>query len=337
MADVQAQVEALAAALDCPVLVEDARHRPLWWSTQGEIDSVRSRTILQREPPPEAAALVTTLGLAEASGPVRTPALPAVDMAERWCVPLRTGTQLLGYLWVIDAAGRVGEDDLAPVRACAASAVATLALAQPSQEEREQRRAWLLMRLAAGPDPGAAAQLIDLERLAGDATVAVDAPLTAGGWVLPEGVSVHVDPPAGRLHTSGTPLPVGELAAAVRRATCTLRALRAGARLARPCWDDLGSWRLVVAAPPELTPREIHPGADAILAQKRSDLLDTARCVLDNGGDVSLSAQQLHVHRTTLYYRLERIEALTGVNLRLAAGRDDLHLALRLAAYRRAG
>jgi DNA-binding PucR family transcriptional regulator len=59
--------------------------------------------------------------------------------------------------------------------------------------------------------------------------------------------------------------------------------------------------------------------------------------VLDNGGDVTISADELHIHRTTLYYRLDRIEALTGVNLRLPAGRDDLHVALLLAAYRAAG
>jgi hypothetical protein len=334
VADVQAQVEALAAALDCPVLVEDARHRPLWWSAGGEIDAVRSRTILQREAPPEAAALVTRLGLADAAGPVRTPALPEVGMAERWCVPLRSGRQLLGYLWVIDSSGKVGADDLSPVLACAELATVTLARTQPSQEEREKRRAQLLARLVAGPDPASADELIDLERLTANATVAVDAPLTAGGWALPLGVSVHVDPPAGEAHTSGAPVPLIDLAVAVHRATCTLRALRAGAGLTQPCWDSLGSWHLIVAAPADLSPGQVHPGVDALLAQKRPDLLVTARCVLDNGGDVTLSAAQLHIHRTTLYYRIDRIETLTGVNLRLAAGRDDLHLALRLAAYR---
>ena len=80
-----------------------------------------------------------------------------------------------------------------------------------------------------------------------------------------------------------------------------------------------------------LTPAQIHRGADVLAAQKRPDLIDTARCVLDNGGDVTVSAEQLHIHRTTLYYRLDRIEELTGVNLRLAAGRDALHMALHLA------
>src|SRR5690348_2955256 len=115
MADIQEQVEALAGVLGCAVLVEDQRHRPLWWSAQGEVDDVRLRSILQREPPPGAAALVTRLGLPTAQGPVRTPALPEVDMAERWCVPLRHHRDLLGYLWVLDADGRVLEADLEPV------------------------------------------------------------------------------------------------------------------------------------------------------------------------------------------------------------------------------
>jgi hypothetical protein len=249
-------------------------------------------------------------------------------------VPLRGGRELLGYLWVSDAEGRVGADDLAPVLACAELAARTLGRSRPSQEEREQRRARLLIRLAAGPDPSSAGELIDLERLAENATVAVDAPLTAGGWALPNSMSVHVDPSPEASHTSGPPVPLADLATAVARAASTLRALRAGARLTRPSWDALGSWHLIVSAPPELAPGAVHSGADVLLAQKRPDLLVTARCVLDNGGDVTLSAELLHIHRTTLYYRIDRIEALTGVNLRLAAGRDDLHLALRLAAYR---
>jgi hypothetical protein len=155
--------------------------------------------------------------------------------------------------------------------------------------------------------------------------------------LLPDGTSVHVDPAAKSLHTSGAPVPLIDLAVASRRAATTRRAVRAGARLAAPSWDALGIWHLVIAAPDDLSPGQIHPGADVLLTHKRPDLLSTARCVLDNGGDVTISADELHIHRTTLYYRLDRIEALTGVNLRLPTGRDDLHLALLLAAYRTAG
>jgi DNA-binding PucR family transcriptional regulator len=56
--------------------------------------------------------------------------------------------------------------------------------------------------------------------------------------------------------------------------------------------------------------------------------------ILDLGGDVAAAAQALHVHRTTLYYRMDRIRELTGVDLRTGAARIDLQLALWLAAYR---
>jgi DNA-binding PucR family transcriptional regulator len=79
---------------------------------------------------------------------------------------------------------------------------------------------------------------------------------------------------------------------------------------------------------------DIHPGAEALAVLDRGDLLTTARALFDAGGDVARSAEQLHIHRTTLYYRIERIEAITGVNLKTGADRDDLHMALRLAAYR---
>jgi DNA-binding PucR family transcriptional regulator len=94
---------------------------------------------------------------------------------------------------------------------------------------------------------------------------------------------------------------------------------------------------LVAAAPDDLRVADIHPGADILGRLPRPDLLITARTVLDCGGDIAAAAASLHIHRTTLYYRIDRIEALTGVNLRAGPRRDDLHLALRLAAYREAG
>jgi DNA-binding PucR family transcriptional regulator len=52
---------------------------------------------------------------------------------------------------------------------------------------------------------------------------------------------------------------------------------------------------------------------------------------------VSLAAATaLHLHRTTVYYRLSRIQKLTGVDLRDARARIDLQLALWLHAYRSA-
>ena len=332
--DVQSAVDELGAALAHPVLVEDARHRPIWWSAQGQVDGTRMRTILQHEVDPAARAVVARLGLARAPGPVRTPAVPEADMLPRRCVPLRSGRELLGYLWVLNGDEAVTEEHLPQIVACAELAAMYLAQTPMTSEGRGRRRAALLARLAAGRDDDAARELVALEELDPASTVAVNAPRAADGWPLRGEMSVHVNPPPRAAVTSGPPLPLAELHLAVRRASLTRQALRAGAVLPRPAWDALGSWHLIVTAPPDLAVADIHPGAEVLARQARPDLMITARTVLDHGGDIARAAAQLHIHRTTLYYRIERIEALTGVNLKTSPQRDDLHMALRLAAFR---
>jgi hypothetical protein len=196
----------------------------------------------------------------------------------------------------------------------------------------------LLAQLAAGEDLDAARELIRLEALDPATTVVVSSPPRAGGWDLPGSMRVHL---AGSISepvpaTSGPPLPLAKLHVAVNRARVVLQVLRAGGTLTRPSWDALGGWHLIVNAPDELAVADVHPGASALAGLDRGDLLLTARTLLDAGGDVARTAEQLHIHRTTLYYRIERIEAVTGVNLKTGAERDDLHLALRLWAYRNA-
>jgi hypothetical protein len=149
-------------------------------------------------------------------------------------------------------------------------------------------------------------------------------------------MSAHVTSERARTSTSGAPLPLVELGEAARRARATVRAVAAGARPDPVSWDALGAWRLVVDAPATLTPADVHPGAEALLGEGRRDLRTTARTVLDKVGDMTTAAQELHVHRTTLYYRLDRIRELTGVDLRHGPGRTDLQLAMWLADYRAA-
>ena len=332
----QLAVDELAAALDRAVLVEDPRHQPLWWSAQDAVDGTRLRTILLRSVDPAAVALVARLGLAKATGPVRTPALPEAEMDERWCVPLRAEQRHLGYLWVLDHEGVVTEQDLLSIVAVADQAAAAVARRAAVADDRASRRDQLIGRLVRGPDPDAATELTSLEHLDPVARVVVRAPGGSGGWAVPGDLSVHVVGSSHGVATSGLPVLLADLHLAVERAELTRRVLRAGARLPRPSWDALGAWRLIGAVPETISPADVHEGADRLADDARSDLLVTAWTVLELGGDVARSAAELHIHRTTLYYRLDRIAEVTGVDLRTGADRLDLHLALRLAAYRRA-
>jgi hypothetical protein len=332
--DVQVAVDRLASRLDLSVLIEDRRQRPVWWATRGPVDGTRLRTILDRRVDPPVARVVKTFDLANAIRPVRIPGLPGLDMWARWCMPLRVDGELLGLLWVLDPDDRVRPDELPAIVDCAARAADVLARAEVSRRDIARRRNQLLRVLLRGPDQEAATELIKLERLRIDVGIQVNTGARHGGWPLGNGLRAYVAGDQPRTATSGAPLRLVELAEAVRRAQATLTAVRAGAELDPVSWDALGAWRMVVDAPADLTVADIHPAAETLASLPRDDLLTTARTVLDVG-DVAATAERLHLHRTTLYYRLDRIAALTGVDLRDGSSRTDLQLALWLQAYRR--
>lgn len=332
--DVQSAVDSLAEALGRSVLVEDQDQRPAWWCTRGPVDPTRTRTILHREVPPPAAAVVPTFKLRHTTGPVHTPAIPEAEMWARWAVPVRHEGRFLGLLWVLDRDETLSESDLQPALDCAQLAGSVLARTRRSAETIRLVRDELLDRLLSGPDVEAVRELARLEQVPHDALVQVDAPAGPGGWPLRGGLSAHVVARRPRQAAGGAPLPLLELGEAARRALATRRAIAAGARPDPPTWDGLGAWHLIVAAPEDLPVEAIHPAAHILSDRGRGDLLATARSIVDHGGDVAAAAAQLHVHRTTLYYRVERIKELAGVDLHDAATRTDLQLALWLAAYR---
>ena len=62
----------------------------------------------------------------------------------------------------------------------------------------------------------------------------------------------------------------------------------------------------------------------------------TLETYLDHAGDVKSTAAELWLHRTSLYYRLRRIEEVAGVDLNRGEDRLLCHVALRLARLQRA-
>ncbi len=335
MADrrVQAAVDDLAASLGLPVLVEDGRHWPLWWSAHDLVDGTRTRTILHRALAAAESGIVKKMRLSKATGPVRTPAIPETDMWSRWCVPVRSGTTFLGFLWIIDRDEMLTEADWPKMTACAEVAAAEMMRSRQESDDMDRQVAMLVGQLVKGPDPMAADRLIELQRLPATATVVVCDPGMPGGWAIPGDMTAHVVPPVDH-PASGAPVPLAHLHAAIERARVTRRVVRAGARVSRASWSALGAWHMVAATPFELAVADVHPGADILARRAKNDLVVTARTVLELGGDMPRAAAELHVHRTTLYYRLDRIQALVGVDLRSGEDRTDLLLALRLAAYR---
>ena len=98
-------------------------------------------------------------------------------------------------------------------------------------------------------------------------------------------------------------------------------------------WADLGIYRLLIQLPPEqLTSEALPAGLLKLLEDESSDLLvSTLERYLDFAGSVKETAAALNIHRTTLYYRLSRVEELAGVDLDKGAERLVLHLGIKVA------
>ncbi len=169
------------------------------------------------------------------------------------------------------------------------------------------RRGQLTVLLAAGrPDPRALHRT--LSELLGTATCAI-------------GIGARCDSP------SGIPQSFTE----------AQRALNVRLHSATPsgasAFEELGFYRLVDAAHTRGAVEDfVREWLGELLdydATKKSELVLTLSKHLESGGNYDDSAKALHIHRSTLRYRLARIGELTGYDLRDVDIRFNLHAATR--------
>lgn len=135
---------------------------------------------------------------------------------------------------------------------------------------------------------------------------------------------------------SGDPAPVGVsdigslrrirelLAQAVAAAFAVQYFVPGGRPLA---WCQLGFLQSFIA-PSTLTP-DVRPLTELtrVLNTERDPfLVETLEAFLRHAGDTTRTAEQLHIHRTTLYYRLNQITKRTGLDLNDGRQRLAAHL-----------
>ncbi|MGY6653604.1 PucR family transcriptional regulator [Amycolatopsis sp. TRM77291] len=99
-------------------------------------------------------------------------------------------------------------------------------------------------------------------------------------------------------------------------------------------WGELGPYELLLQMPADaLIAASRTPALDALEREAGSrGLVTTLEKFLDNAGDVAGTAQELNIHRATLYHRLKRIEQLTACALSRGEDRLTLHLGLKMRA-----
>ncbi|MCK8436081.1 PucR family transcriptional regulator [Streptomyces sp. D2-8] len=120
---------------------------------------------------------------------------------------------------------------------------------------------------------------------------------------------------------------LADLATAWAEASAAARAALAETRFGPVAqWASIGPFRLLTALPPEVAH---DPVARTLLAPVHHELARTAEVYLDCAGQAARAAAELGIHRQTLYYRLSRIEKLTGLDLDDGEDRLLLHMALK--------
>lgn len=91
-------------------------------------------------------------------------------------------------------------------------------------------------------------------------------------------------------------------------------------------WPAIGPYRLLTSLPRGAAH---DPAVRALLSAAHRELAHTAEVFLDCAGQAGRAAAELGIHRQTLYYRLSRVEQLTGLDLDEGEDRLLLHMALK--------
>ncbi|WP_344261382.1 helix-turn-helix domain-containing protein [Streptomyces sodiiphilus] len=330
------------------------------------MDPVRTRSILQRGSPAAVREWFESFGITRARGPVRIPPEPAAGVVMgRICLPARHGGVVYGYIWLLDD----GAVDLHDPRLAAAMGTADRVGALLAGETRSAARAGELLGavLRAAPVRRAAAveELADALGPAGAGPVVM---MAVSPW-SPAGPGDAADRPGPPAVAASCPQSPG-LAALVRlrspevldpaRAAAgdLLRSSRATAGLSAPRpdledlpgawqeavgaaraaaaehslgpvarWEELGPYRLLTGLPAGPADPAVRP----LLRPAHRELARTAESFLDHAGQAGRTATALGIHRQTLYYRLSRVEQLTGLDLASGTDRLLLHMALKTA------
>jgi hypothetical protein len=97
-------------------------------------------------------------------------------------------------------------------------------------------------------------------------------------------------------------------------------------------WSELGSYAVFQYLPRDQAAAErICRGITALLTERTGMYEATIRTYLDCGANAQQAAALLHIHRTTLYWRLARVTDLLALDLSRGDDRLKLHLAVKLA------
>ncbi|MGW7682961.1 PucR family transcriptional regulator [Kribbella sp. NPDC054772] len=158
--ELQAIVDQLAERLERSVAIDDPGIRLLAASRHfGDEDRLRIGSVLNRTVPPEVVELIRAHGVSQWTKPGRLD-LGIPDASPRLCTPIRCQGQLLGYLWLLDRIGTLGDAEMAAAGE-AADRAGTVLYRRLLVRQRSQARHEAILRDLVSPDTMIRSQAID--------------------------------------------------------------------------------------------------------------------------------------------------------------------------------
>jgi purine catabolism regulator len=346
-ADHIAILDHLSMTTHAAVVLEDAAHQIRGWAGR---EVTGAQEVVDNW---EAHSRISHGTGAPAESALRCRADEVVLRGERW-----------GRLHVLHAAGRLSAADNQAISQAVAAAAITFLSERASRASFALRSTALVNRLALGEIDGA--ELVrrsrslgvglDARRLLAIASYPDPANSIGSGlmarrfpylsaelgsytqWIVSlrrdadEVAVIDVVTKSGVRAGLSRPLGASALRHGLRQSKQALDASSAEGPARVQRFDQLGVARLLVTLSRDELATYVEDELGALLdhdAKTKSVLLPTLRAFLEVSGTRSAAAGQLRVQRRSLYYRLERIEKILGLDLGEPDVRSRLHLAVK--------
>ena len=366
----QELAEMLAEMVGHSISIEDERFEAIANKNIAEVDSARRYTMLHGRTNPRLIDALEDDYLPkirESRRPVYLPVMPAVGLEmERLLAPIVVHNEIYGYMWIIADLHALSQIDMMAVEIGAAVA-ALLMLHHTAEASRKDgliaqlidgevilshqtrrygldlRRAWQMMLISAEggrlPYAGGSYRVINqalherpavAAQFAGQTVILIQAGQDADALAEKLLARLVDEKVKARIGISAVFKGAANVSAAYQQCSEILDiAQRIGGRAVQR-FADLGYIHTLLHAGREGMEQNPYVPVLRRLLGEKANLFHTLETYLDVGGSSVQTAAALHIHRSTLNYRLARIGEICQVDLSSPGVRVNLQVALKL-------
>ena len=366
----QELAEMLAEMVGHSISIEDERFEAIASKNIAEVDSARRYTMLHGRTHPQLIDALEGEYLPKIRStlrPVYLPVMPSVGLEmERLLAPIVVHNEIYGYMWIIADLHALSQIDMMAIEIGAAVA-ALLMLHHTAESSRKDsliaqlidgevilshqsrrygvdlRQPWQMMLISAdsGPHASSSYRIINqilrgqpafAAQFAGQALIL--APADPSLDSLAENLLTRLadEKVKARISISAVFTEAAKVSAAYQQCIEILdisQRISSGQPIQR--FADLGYIHtLFHAGQDSMAQNPYVPALRGLLDEKQADLFNTLEAYLDAGGSIIQTTETLHIHRSTLNYRLTRIREICQVDLSSPNIRINLQVALKL-------